>query len=348
MQKDPYHITQLNRYRRPLPYALLWSLPLIIVLAGCWQLLIALKYHNKLAPAPISGSICMDSKIEFLRHHPVSDTPVIIAGSSIGTYSLDSQVLSDRLGPNERFLNISAWGRTAKQTFDWLQLLLADQSPRVVIMPCSLSDFRVQTVSEQKDYDPLEVKKSLNNPDSLLPNITHFDPVYYLKRAYYATYPGDSADHSLQVYFDAFGSQSVPGRDWSHQARWNKLGGANLKHDPEQYRTLHDIADWLAKKNCTLIVIQAPMRLPLVAKHQDVVNKHLDQLAGACDYPNIIFLNAHDRLQLPDIDFLDGIHLNQTGAIKVTQYLLENWSPHRQLMARQSPQKHQDQTQSKS
>ena len=343
---DKTTITPISRSRRPIPYLLLWAMPLLLAVGGSIQTMISLQQRNSLAPAAMTGSLCMDEKINFLSQHPENDAQIIVIGSSMGLNNLNSKLIVDSLQPDGRFINLSAWGRSIKQSGDWLNLVLETTSPRLVILPCSLMDFNQQSDTQRHDYDLQEVRRYLQNPNPIWSHTRHFDPIYYLKHAPEIANARKQRSMYATLAFDTYGGVMLEPIDWTNQSRWTLLSGTNRLSSQDQYRALAEIADMLAARNCKLVVLQTPIRISLAAKNQPVIDKHFKQLAQSCAHPNITYFNAHEALRLDDANFADGTHLNQNGATILSKYLVSQLQQDTAQLTRHhkdSPQKQQNQ-----
>ena len=293
-----------------------------------------------MAPA-ISGNVCFDEKVRFLRNSPTKQCDVLVIGSSMALNNIDSEAMLKHLPPGTRLLNAGAYNMKISQTRALLDCLLAVYRPRNVIFVCGLMDFN-KTPGPTQFFDASEVIRFINGRSASIPILLrHFDLQYYVKWSSRILQIRSSRRDYFSVMFDAWGSIPLeiffPKVD---ERRWN------LKVDPEQldpaeYEELGSIADSVRSRGLTLICIQPPMKrgsVPLAVSA--AVDEHWSRMERILGIRGFHLWN-HSAMGLSDDYFCDYSHLNNKGAPIFSEIVGREtdsqWSKHSVATTQTSP-----------
>jgi hypothetical protein len=296
--------------------------------------------QGRLVAPALSGNVCLDEKVRFLRNSPTKQCDVLVIGSSMALNNIDSEAMLKHLPLGTRLLNAGAYNMKISQTRALLECLLAVYRPRSVILVCGLMDFN--KTGPTPVLDSPELIQFINGSSSwVLVLLRHFDLQYYVKWSFRILQSRSSRKDYFSVMFDAWGSIpleiSFPKVD---ERRWN------LKVDPEQldpaeYEEFARVADVVRNKGLSLICIQPPMRQGAVPVGATAaVDQHwrrMERVLGSRGF----HLWNFNAIGLGDEYFADYSHLNERGVVPFSEMLgreLDSqWSKHSVASTQPSP-----------
>jgi len=298
----------------PLRYVAVAALVAFVVVGTpasflCW----AYSQGRLVAPA-LSGNVCFDEKVRFLRNNPSKECDVLVIGSSMALNNIDSEAMLKQLPEGTRLLNAGAWNMKIGQTRALLECLLRVYHPRSIIFLCGPMDFYL-TEFPSDFFDAEEVTNFINGSSYWVPVLLrHFDLQYYVQRSFSIVQDRSSRNEYLSLMFDRWGSIplkiSFPNINWR---RWN-LKVELEKVDPTQYDEMARVADLVRNGGMNLICIQSPMRrgsVPVDATAaMDEHWRHIERILGSRGF----HLRNHSAIGLSDEYFADYSHLNDQGA----------------------------------
>jgi hypothetical protein len=297
--------------RQYVAVAMLVALVVIAIPASflCW----AHSQGRLVAPA-LSGNVCFDEKVRFLRNRPSKECDVLVIGSSMALNNIDSEAMLKHLRPGTRLLNAGAWNMKIGQTRALLECLLQVYRPRSILFLCGPMDFYL-TEFPSDFFDAAEVTNFIKGSSYWVPVfLRHFDLKYYVKWSFSILQDRSSRNGYFSVMFDRWGSIpltiSFPNVSWP---RWS-LKVELEKVDSTQYDELARIADLVRNRGINLICIQPPMRrdsVPVDATAAvDEHWRHLERILASRGF-HLWNLSA---MGLSDDYFCDYSHLNARGA----------------------------------
>jgi hypothetical protein len=297
--------------RRYLALAAFTGLAVLAIPASffCWA-----NTQGRLVAPALSGNVCFDEKLRFLRNRPSKECDVLVIGSSMALNNLDSEAMLKHLPQGTQVLNAGAWNMKIGQTRALLESLLRIYRPRIVIFVCGPMDFYLTPFPAQF-FDPSEVVQFINGRSWWLPVLMHhFDLQYYVNWSFKIRRSRSSRDEYLSVMFDRWGSIpleiSYPKINWR---RWN-LKVEPEQMDPTQYDELARVADLARNRGLNLICVQPPMRQGSVpASATSVIDEHWRKMEKILAGRGFHLWNFSE-IGLSDDYFCDYSHLNNKGA----------------------------------
>ena len=269
--------------------------------------------RGRLVALPLSGNVCFDEKVAFLRHRQSKECDVLVIGSSMALNNIDSQALLRHFPAGTRLINAGAWNMKVGQTRALLDCLLKVYRPRTVIYICGTMDFYATPFPAQF-FDSGEVVQFINGSFWIPVFLRHFDFEYYMHWSSKVVQSRTSRTDYLSLMFDPWGSIpldiSVPKVDWR---RWN-LKVDPKEMDPAQYDELGLIADSVQSRGMDLVCIQPPMKGGSVPPEASAgVDEHWRRMEAVLAKRGFHLWNLSD-IHLSDEYFADYSHLNFKGA----------------------------------
>jgi hypothetical protein len=297
--------------------------------------------QGRLVAPALSGNVCLDEKVRFLRDSPTKQCDVLVIGSSMALNNIDSEALLKHLPAGTRFLNAGAYNMKISQTRALLDCLLAVYRPRSVIFVCGLMDFN-RTPGPTQFFDTNEVIHFINGSSAWVPTLLrHFDLQYYIDWSFRIPQIRSTRKDYFSVMFDACGSIpleiSFPKVD---ERRWNlKVDPQQL--DPAEYEELARVADVVRSKGLNLICIQPPMRRGSVpVGSATAVDEHWRRMERTLASRGFHLWNLN-AIGLSDEYFADYSHLNERGVVPFSEMvgreLDSQWARHGFAATQTSP-----------
>lgn len=279
--------------------------------------------NTRNSPAPnLSDSYTYNEKMRFLHTHTIN-TDIIATGSSMSLNNLSSEVITQKLHSGS-YLNTASWGMSMKDDFLLLKILTAVNKPRTLIIASNVLDFA--TPDKKVHYGILQDYLASDEAVSCTMMLKTFDLKYYIRNFNLAKKLRASSNNYQYLGFDKYGAVSYDAYNFliAHR-RWNE-DFLNLTLLPEQYRYLDSIAVFCRSENINLLFFQSPIRQGLYTalsrEKTTTLHTHIDRIQNILAKYDHVFVNATSTTWNDSL-FVDGIHLNSTGARLFTSYCLD-------------------------
>jgi hypothetical protein len=296
-------------------YLAVFAATVLIAAAAVAGFLCNLSRQGRLPPLPISGNICLDEKIEWLRQRGDLRCDVLAAGSSMTLNNLASERLRAALPPTTSYLNVGAWGLKIGDTSDVIGYALEKCRPRLVVLVCGPMDFYrgpPLNVVKKNEYDTV-----ISGAWYPLLVARHLDLAYYLRRSgNLAELRTSRGDYDSLLFDDCGGITLEIDRAHINPQRWDEHVRAEL-FDERHYRALDDLAARLEHAGIALICAQAPLRADALGEAV-ALEAHWRRLGDIMALHGFRFINCHGRLDIANDEFADYSHLNRDGACAFT------------------------------
>jgi hypothetical protein len=271
--------------------------------------------QGRLVAPAITGNVCFDEKVRFLRNSPSKQCDVLVVGSSMAVANIESQTMLKHLPQGTRLLNAGAWNMKVGHTRAMLECLLGVYRPDRIILVCGLMDF-YRDPRPSQFFDASEVTQFIHGSSYWLAVLRHFDLQYYVKWSFSILQHRSTRKDYESVMFDAWGGIPYdiffPNVD---QRRWNqKVDPAQV--DPRQYEELGRLADLVRSRGLRLICVQPPLRhgaIPIGAAAG--VDEHWRRMEEILRSRGFHLCNFQKAMTLNDDYFADYSHLNEKGAV---------------------------------
>ena len=276
---------------------------------------------GNLAAPPVTGSLSFDEKLYYIAETKgIEAIDVLAVGSSMTFNNLASAPIADRL--SKKFINYSSWGLTIEQTAYFIKFLVPLYKPKTVIVVSSPMDFYYSNRSPAL-FDKKEVTQYLMGHDVIRSYGEHFDPIYLLRSSVGIKEQRSTNNGYESLLFDDYGGVLLDiNKKNINRKRWEtKFDPARL--DPKAYEALDDLARFLRLRKITFVIVQPPMRQAAVEGISEQLGNHWRKIKELSVKESFIFVNMHERLDLPDEYFVDYAHLNYKGADKFTRAFLD-------------------------
>lgn len=286
--------------------------------------LVFLERSGRLAAPPITGNLCLDEKLRFLRNSGVRDgVAYLVVGSSLALNNLESEALKSHLDKDSRYLNAGAFGLKISDTGDLLPEYIRTFKPRVVVLLCGTVDFYKKRSGS--DIFPLDdIGRFLRRDVYWYFVGQYFDFSYFLSKA--RNIPILRSERSIYVSLSFDSAGAVPleiPRAMIDETRWNDVVHPEL-FDELQYRSFEKIIQICALAGVQLTVVQSPLRLgSLTESNRRGVDEHWRRVEGMLLRSNQAFLKTYDSGRWDDSCFVDYSHLSKKGAIRLADFVGE-------------------------
>jgi len=240
---------------------------------------------------------------------------VLVIGSSMALFNLESQTILKHLPPGTRLLNAGSWNMKIGQTRAMLECLLRIYRPHTVILACGPMDFYTEYGPSQF-FDLDEVTQFINGSPYWLSVLRHFDLQYYVKWSFKILQDRSTRKDYYSVMFDPWGG--IPYDIYFPKVdprRWNqKMDPTQI--DRHQYEELARLANVAQSRGLRLICVQPPLRQgsipPGAVTGVDEHWRHMEEILRGRGFH---LCNLQKQMTLSDEYFADYSHLNEKGAV---------------------------------
>lgn len=286
----------------------------LILVAGGFELLYRAGF-----PPVVTDSTYFDYKMAWVRQHPLQQVKLILVGSSVPLYGVQSGPVVQQLPLS--YFNFCSWRMRISECRSIVETLVRDYRPKYVVLGSNLGDFCGQTDDTYLNYTrmPSAIRQRF-------PELWYFMDFHSVHQIVYRRMK------SRAVRIDQWG-----GGDWLFDRSLANgpladLGEVpdKLPFDPENqgthYRALDSMGRWLRDRQVRLIFVQFPVSdegVPSVSVRR-LVEQHIRTCQSIVRENGGIFLNYCDSLKGRDSLFAGPIHLKPPGAQALTGMLVRD------------------------
>jgi hypothetical protein len=300
---------------KPRHYLLLAAITALIVIGAPGCFLFWAHSHGRLVAPALTGNVSFDEKVRFLRNNPTKQCDVLVIGSSMALFNLESETILKHLPPGAHLLNAGSWNMKIGNTRAMLECLLRLYQPRTVILACGPMDFYKEDGPSQF-FDSNEVVDFIKGSPYWLAVLRHFDLQYYVRWSFKILQDRTTREDYYSMMFDPWGG--IPYEIYFpkvDQRRWNqKMDPAQI--DSRQYDELSRIADIVRDRGMQLICVQPPLKQGSIpAEAVAGLEEHWERIGEILNRRGFELLNLQKQMTLSDEYFADYSHLNHKGAV---------------------------------
>lgn len=273
--------------------------------------------NSRYTPAPkFSNNVSFNEKVRFLGNINTTQADIITIGSSMALSNLSSQKITEQY-PNKKYINISALGITLKEMYQIVREFVPHYKPEIVFMCGYPIDFR----EANQDLNTTSAISFLKSDKDLYFYLKHGDLSYYLKRTIFNIFKTTKMSEYDVLEYDMSGGIPLKvGGGESKMGRFSK--SAFFKIDNSKYDYLDSICQFLSNENVMLKYIHSPVREGLMNDSlMGYLNKHSQRLELILKKYDFEYINTNEQLWNDSL-FIDYIHLNEEGALYVTDFAI--------------------------
>lgn len=269
----------------------------------------------------LSESISFDEKAYLMAEKETNKFDVLALGSSITLDNLSTEVMQEHLGQQYTYANLGSWGLKMHNHQEVLKVYVERFDPKVVIINASRRDFRGEDISIAS-ADDLEMFLQGQYPYFYLKNINLYK---MLSRNRWGG--ARRRDHStpFSLAFDQGGGVSLHVPDSVTEMRPQCLE-PHQPTDSIHYAALDSICQLLKRRRIQLVFVESIYNAPEAeeAFYRSVIAQHTSRTRSIVERNGHIHLDLSGLSQAtPDSMFADDVHLNESGAIMLTQRILQ-------------------------
>ena len=267
----------------------------------------------------VTDSTYFDHKMAWVRKHPLPEAKLILVGSSVALYGVQSEPVVRQLPLS--YFNFCSWRMRISECRIIVPTLVRDYRPKYIVLGSNLGDFCGQTDETYLDYARM--------PGDLR---TRFPELWYLSDFHSVHQIVYRRMKSRTVRFDQWG-----GGDWLFDRSLANgpladLGAVpdKLPFDPENqaihYRALDSMGRWLRDQQVKMIFVQFPVSDAGIASDslRVLVEQHIRTCRSIVGESDGIFLDYSDSIRGRDSLFAGPIHLKPPGAQVLTRMLVRD------------------------
>ena len=301
----------------------LFSFIAIIILLPCALAGLALIHSDYLPPPQLSSSASFNAKARWLRGSLADNQcDVLVLGSSMALNNFSHQTFSEHL--SGKVVNLGSWGLNVDDDYHILKNTISVCKPRVVIMPLYYGDFN----DVDKHVRWADFQEYINGRNPIFTYLKAIDATAIAKEAWHSyRHPlvGRNVYQSLE--FDDSGTVNLAYENFHvEESRWegfrfNAIKAASRKSLDALQQVL-----LLAKENNFFVLIASvPLRTAAMeffgSTTLDRFSEPISDIVTASS--NGTFIRIESANDFPDAFFSDYTHLNERGAARYTQCLLD-------------------------
>lgn len=303
--------------------AILFSLYFLLIF-GLVAMGYIVKYKITLndIPAPhLSDSFSLNEKMEFLRKNK-KEANIIAIGSSICLNNIHSETIVEKYSP-ETYLNTSSWGMNMEDNYLLLKMLCEIHVPAQVIIASNISEF--QLPPKKTKYSILKNYVVASNFSAAWYHLKCFNLSYYVENFKYAKTVRSSKDDYAYLVYDKSGGVNLDDNNFKINKQRFNTDFETGKIIENNYYYIDSISAFCKTKHIALSFFQSPFRQGLYSKFDEKKLKELDthvrKIETILKRDGHFFVNSNTVLWDDNL-FVDGEHLNTTGAKAFTEYCL--------------------------
>ncbi|WP_438826825.1 hypothetical protein [Pseudomonas lopnurensis] len=305
---------------------------------GAFALLLGgLKLTDNLPPPAFSNSLCVDEKLNFLRHNPVPDPNLLVIGSSVAWRHVDGNVLVEQ-APGSRPLNGAFCGLHANQSA-YVANWLLDRHPgiRQVVMIVDPLDFSgcwkvADAVFDRDDADHYVYRQA--SPWGYY--LRYFSPRSLLSNARTVKAQRANLIEWDPLVFNRYGDGPLEPR-----------GDRGLFYGPPDpldagcFEALQSLASRLHQEKRQLLIVSTPLH-PQWKEEMDRDGSFLTYFdsrlsAAIAGSDTARYWNADREWVAPPSAFVDAIHLRWTAVQDFSSALARQLRRSEPLVRKESP-----------
>lgn len=269
---------------------------------------------------PVTNSISLDAKLYEARirlRGKKLDTLVI--GSSMALNNFSSETFFKHTTENKTLYNFAAWGLNMKDSCLLLDILVRQYHPRNVIMLSNYIDFRDQATLSMNELNVRLFLLDKSIVDCFLIGKTGFLSSLTYRRKYDEKRIG--RDHNDSLFFDDYGSVPLDTGNFNYtdSSKNNKIKPFYQPAE-SQYEYLEKMIKSLSARHIQFSFIQTPFRCGVLEgetpEKQKSMSDHFLRTSRIVSSNGGIYFR--DDESYSDRFFIDIIHMNATGAAKLT------------------------------
>jgi hypothetical protein len=265
----------------------------------------------------ISKSISFNQKAAWLKHIKTCD--VLIIGSSIGMNNIDGVAIQEHF-PRRSIVNAASWGLSVEESGRILDILGSRCMPKVVIFPLYFGDFTSEEGDKAINWNWFA--KYLGSGRTILESLGNFD-LFYFAETYFTlqSAPYSNNRYYTSLKFDRTGSVMLSSHAFLVDSRrWNAYQSRSAEQlRAAQFEALARIVETARKSGIKLILLETPFTKAAnqyFAESGDDLG--FDRIAGIADKGDTEIIDSR-RYNFEDALFTDYCHLNESGALALTQ-----------------------------
>lgn len=265
----------------------------------------------------MTNSISLDTRLHEMRSIDASHFDVVGLGSSMTLYHLDGETFVENMDQDLSFYNFSAWGMSISDDERLMGYIVDKYSPKAIVMFSNIMDFTEGTSVINMD----EVRAYLdNNPFNDLKLIIDYGfPNNMETKRLYKDRRFNPSELNEDLRYDEWGGVrlNVHGDDVI-KARYDSTYEDNPNE--VQYEALSNIATVCEDKGIGFYFVQMPYRRHFINDDsQEKINKHFNRCREIVESYGGNYLEITDLDKYSDEYFADSVHMNQEGAIMLTE-----------------------------
>ena len=285
----------------------------IVFIYGVWN---NVSFKN-FPPPELSDSYSFNDKISFAKNQKAD---IISIGSSLTLNNISSDVVVNHF-KTISYLNLASWGICMEDAFKILQFYYKFHKPKKLIIASNLFDFN----SGPKKFNSEELYDFMNSKFSITYHLKHMNLKHYINNFGSNVKVKNGRVFYLPIPYDKYGGQGLD--TIRHLKSWNDPC-INPIVENSHYVYLDSISKFCLSKNIELYFFQSPTRNSLFNdSNRLITNNHINRIGKILSRKNQFFVNSNNQFW-NDYLFVDGIHLNATGAKVFTKYCFEYLKKH--------------------
>jgi hypothetical protein len=271
----------------------------------------------------MTNSISLDTRLHEMRSIDPEHFDVVGIGSSMTLYHLDGETFVENMDDDISFYNFSAWGLSISDDDRLLEYILDEYSPKAIVMFSNIVDFtegtsvinmnEVRTYLDNNPFNDLKLIIDYGFPNNIetkrLYQDRRFNPTELNEDLRYDEWGGVRlnvhGDDVLKVRYDS-----------TYEDSPNEV----------QYEALSDIASMCVDNGIGFYFVQMPYRRHFINDDatQEKLDEHFRRCCEIVESYNGNYLEITDLDKYSDEYFADSVHMNQEGAIMLTEEFA-NW-----------------------
>lgn len=289
--------------------------------------LVYASFFEKKYPIPLTNHISLDAKLKFIRDSiDVNSIDTLIIGSSLALNNIDGVVLENVSNKSNKVLNLSAYGVSALQAEQLMELMSAFPKLKRIIYSTQYSDFPHGN-KVFKNYNtelliryitkklyPLEYQRIILDACKDLSFCINRQRIWEKEHMHNNNFGYLNFDHTGSAMLEIYGEDII-------QHRW-KLPQPGIMHG-NSFKALSRMSKKAKKNGIKFYLVQQPYREGLAKRPK--VKGALSYFAKKCKEAlhedDGYFLSLHEQLNLSDKYFSDRSHLNAKGSVLTAKAL---------------------------
>lgn len=269
----------------------------------------------------ISNRISFDAKALHLRDSGPAKIDVLAIGSSISLNNINSSTVVKNL-KGETFYNASVWNLNFKSILSLLKYYVNEFSPSIVVTVTASVDFN-------NCYLFPEFDKKVDSLNMLLKGWPEW--YFYLKKYNPSRIEArrkmlrlySNPNHSKSLCFDKWGG--VPLNVAEKDKNPVHLKQVMMEMQKKHYKAFESLCTYLRSRKIKFVLALSPT-LPHFSGSENATERlkvHKHRIREITEKYGHQFIDLSDLSLYKKEDFADNIHLQKSGAIKLTNMLMK-------------------------